>query len=455
MFSPDRSKAGPHPSRGIFASGVARVLRLGGFLLVLLACIPVEAQETALGLSAAITEALARHPAAGIGRSRLAQAEADYRAARAGLLPRLAASGYYNRLSPDRLSSSGAATLSPLYKRESFVGLSLRHLLYDGSTRAKGEAAQEALAARQAGLDAAGTDIAYQVTQSYYRVLEARALIQAAREAVARAREFEVLARVLFDAGKATRLDLLKASSARLDADTVLTHADELETTAHALLTAAIGRETPDFRVDGQLPGEVGPPLPEQEALAEARAQNPELRQLQHQIAQAERNLDAARGSRHPTASLQGGVGNRARDIGGNANEWTAGVFLDLPLYDGGAIDADIAKAKAALTEGREAERAARIDLESRLRQALSAWRTARADAASASERIGTVRESARAAESLYRAGKATALDVLTAQADLARAEADRAQALAAYVVARASTDRLLGKTPTDNGERP
>jgi outer membrane protein len=412
-----------------------------------------EAPPATLSLPAALAEALARNPAAGIGQSRLAQAEADYRAARAGLLPRLTASGYFNRLSPDRLGLGSTPTT--LYARETFAGLNARHLLYDGSTRSKGDAAREAVAVRQAGLDAAASDIAYQVTQSWYRVLEARALAQAAREALTRAREFETLARVLFDAGKTTRLDLLKASSARLDAATALTRADELETTAHALLTAAMGRESPDFRVDGALPGEVGPPLLEPAALAEARSQNPELRQLRHQIAQAERNIEAARGVRQPTVSLQGGVGNRDRDIGGNANEWTAGLFLELPLYDGGAIDAGIAKAKAALSEAHEAERGARLDLESRLRQALSAWRTAQADAASAAERIETVSESARAAESLYRAGKATALDVLTAQADLARAEADRAQALADYAVARASADRLLGKTPTVTGEKP
>jgi len=414
-----------------------------------------EARVTALGLPAAIAEALVRNPVAGIAQSRLAQAEADYRTARAGLLPRLAASGYYNRLNPDRLGPVSAATTSPLYEREIFVGLSVRHLLRDGSTRSKGEAARETVAVRQAGLDTVATDIAYQVIQSWYRVLEARALAQAAQEAMARAREFEKLARVLFDAGKTTRLDLLKASSARLDAATALTRTEELETTAQVLLTAAMGRESPDFQVDGALPSEVGPPLPEPVALAEARAQNPELRQFQHQITQAERNLDAARGARQPTVSLQGGVGNRDRNIGGNANEWTAGIFLELPLYDGGAIDAGVAKTQAALSEAREAERGARIDLESRLRQALSVWRTAEADTTLAVERIGVVSESARAAESLYRAGKATALDVLTAQADLARAEADRSQALAAYAVARASADRLLGKSPIVTGEKP
>ncbi len=453
-FSTHRCDHALPPWKGIVATGNARVLRLGS-LLVLVLGVPARAQDTELGLSAAIAEALARHPAAGIGRSRLAQAEADYRAARAGPLPRLTASSYYNRLSSSRLSPAGLVTLSPLYERESYAGMSVRQLLYDGGTRAKGNAAREAMAARQFGLDATRTDIVYRVTESYYRVLEARTLGQAAQEALTRAREFEALTGALFSAGKVTRLDLLKASGARLDAETALTRAQELETARHALLVAAIGREMPDFRVEGELPNEALPPVAEQAALAEALARNPELRQLQRQIVQAELSLKAARGVRYPTISVQGGYGNRARDISGNAYEWTAGIFLDLPLFDGGSIGAGIAKAEAALIEWREAERAGRIDLEAQLRQAVSAWRMARADATSAAARIETGRESARTAEGLYRAGKATALDVLTAQTDLARAEADRAQALAAYAIAQASTDRLLGKNPTDTGEKP
>ncbi|MDP2752346.1 MAG: TolC family protein [Rhodocyclaceae bacterium] len=422
------------------------------YSLLLFTCFSVQAQETEMTLTAAIAEALAKHPSISIGRSRLTQSEADYQTARAGLLPRLSANAYYNRLDPQRMGLSSSTTA--LYGRESFAGLSAKQLLYDGSTQSKDEAAREFIAVKQAGLDGAGGDLVYQVTQSYYRVLEAAALMQAAKEAFTRTSEFETLTRVLFEAGKTTRLDLLKAGNARIDAETTLTRTRELATTAQVLLTAVMGRENPDFRIAGQLPGAVEPPLLEPAIKAEVLAKNPELRQLRHQIAQAERNLDAASGARHPTISLQGTAGNRARDIGGNANEWTAGIFFDLPLYDGGIIAAGVVKAQALLTEGRAAERNAQLDIESRLRQALSTWRTAQADAISSTERIKTGHEATRTAEGLYRAGKATALDVLSAQADLARAEGDRAQALTAYAIARAAIDRLLGKTILSTGEK-
>jgi outer membrane protein TolC len=433
------------------------VSRVGAALAVLTTALlrpgAIPAEE--LTLATAVGEARLRNPTAGIERSRVVETEADYRAARAGLLPRLSASGYWNRLDTDRLSPSGTVAPSPLFAREGFVGILARQLLYDGRTRALRRAAGEAVAAQRAGLASAEADVVYQVTGSYYRVLEARALVRAADDAVARAREFETLTSVLFDAGKVTRLDILKAQSGRLDAEAAGIRARELETAANALLAAAIGREAPDFRVSGELP-RVEPVPPERTTLATALVANPDLELRRRQSAQAELTLAAARGARHPTISAQGGYAYRDRDVGGGTGEWTAGVFLELPVFDGGAIGAGVAKAAAALVQRREAERAARIEIESDLRQALSAWRTALADADSAAQRIATNRESASAAEALYGAGKATALDVLTAQADLVRAESDRAQALAEYAVARAATERLAGGPPPEGtGEQP
>jgi outer membrane protein TolC len=50
-------------------------------------------------------------------------------------------------------------------------------------------------------------------------------------------------------------------------------------------------------------------------------------------------------------------------------------------------------------------------------------------------------------ATALYEAGMVPALDVLTAQAELTRAEAEHIQALGEVVVAKARVERLAGKS--------
>ena len=112
-------------------------------------------------------------------------------------------------------------------------------------------------------------------------------------------------------------------------------------------------------------------------------------------------------------------------------------------------------KAELALAQRREDERWTRLQLELRVREGLSAWRTAMAEVEATTMRVETNRESVQAAEGLYRAGKATALDALTAQADLTRAAAELAQARAAYAAARAQVERLLGAAANNTTEGP
>mgnify|MGYP003481784964 FL=1 len=79
------------------------------------------------------------------------------------------------------------------------------------------------------------------------------------------------------------------------------------------------------------------------------------------------------------------------------------------------------------------------------MKDALRAWRTALNDARAGAKLVEANSESLKAAEVLYRSGKATALDVLTAQADLARAEGAQVRAAADYAVARYAVARLVG----------
>lgn len=409
----------------------------------------VQAQST-LTLQDVIRESIERNPSAGMERQKLRQFEADYRSARAGLLPHLSASASYTRLAPDRLAMSGQSGVT-LYEREAYGGIGLSQLLFDGKTNALRKAASMAVSAQDAQVSSTENETAYQTARAFVQVLEARALLQSSVKAAERARAFEEMTEAYFNAGKVTRLDLLQARSGRLDADASLVRARELEKTGMALLAALIGREKSDFSIDGRLPDAVAPVPPDSMALESAMVRNPDILRLRKLANRAGHTADAARGARYPSISAKAGLGYRDRDIGGGAREWTAGLQLDLPIFDGGALGAGIARADALLAESHEAERAGRLAVQSQLRRELSAWRTAAADVRAAEERMAATREALDAAGTLYRFGKATALDVLTAQYDLTKAEAERTGALSRYAIARAGVDLLIGSLPSIN----
>lgn len=402
-----------------------------------------------LSLDQCIALALARNPALAGEREALREARANYRAARAGLLPKLSASAYYNRLNADRLSPLGTAmTSSALYTSDAFAGLTASQLLFDGGrTRAGARAASSGIAASRAGVASSQAQTVYAVTQAYFGLLEAQALTQVAAEAARRQQDFERLTTAFFAAGKVTRLDVIRAQAQTLDAERTQVNASEVERLAGALLQQAIGLNARGaIRISGTLPGHVEQPLPETQLMEAAAAHNPDLHRYAHQLRQARENVQAARGENYPTFSLQGGYGYEDRNVGGQAPLWTAGLFVNWPLFEGGAIRAQVDQAHARLAQIAQAWRAAQIQVQVQVDQALAAWRTAVVDVKAARKLVQTDREAAHTAVGLYRAGKATALDVLTAQADLAAAQGSEVQALTAYAVARAEMVRVTGR---------
>ena len=406
---------------------------------------PAAASER-LTLSQALDLALKESPNLGAASARSSEAEADYEIAAAGLLPRVAANASVNRLNEDRLSL-GSASSSALYTRESFGGVTGRQLLFDGGkTSASKSASQRGVEAARMGFQATREETVYRVSLAFSRALDARDTLHVAASALKRQQAFEALTADFFKAGKTTRLDVLKAEAARLDAERVLANAQETEKMSLVSLAQAIGlRSGLTFSIEGELPGRFKEPSPDDEMLRAAFARNPDLKQALLQVAQAEDSLRSAQAARKPELALLGSYGYRERDIGGSAPEWIVGLAGTWTLYDGGALPALSEKSRARLTQAQEAERVVELGVQTQVKDALRAWRTALNDARASAKLVEANSESLKAAEVLYRSGKATALDVLTAQADLARAEGARVRAAADYAVARYAVARLVG----------
>jgi outer membrane protein TolC len=222
--------------------------------------------------------------------------------------------------------------------------------------------------------------------------------------------------------------------------------ARELETLAGVRLAQMIGLDGDvSIRPAGELPRDFAQPAGETDLAQVTLERNPDLKSAALQMKQAEESVRSARGSYLPEVSLLGSYGYRDRDVGGGAPEWTVGAVASWSLFDGGLISAQVNKAKARLAQAEQSRRALELEVLVQMREALSAWRIAHSDLQAALKLVETGRESVNTAETLYRAGKATALDVLTAQADLARAEGTLVQIATGYAVSRARLVRLTG----------
>ena len=177
-----------------------------------------------LTLEQCIALAFEKNPGLQIEQEKIIELENDYSIASAGLYPKLSASAYYTKANPDRVG------IQPLmrYSEESLGQIKLKQLLYDGGkTRYSGRAASKAADAQRDSAEATRLDTVYIVSQAYYRVLEARELLQVGENSRSQREAFFKLTDSYQKAGKATRIESLKAEAQLLDAERSLVQAQE------------------------------------------------------------------------------------------------------------------------------------------------------------------------------------------------------------------------------------
>ncbi len=397
-----------------------------------------------LSLEQCIELAFENNPGLQIERERISELESDYRIASAGLYPKVTASAYYTKVNRDRVG------IQPVmqYTEESLEQVRLKQLLYDGGkTRYNGLAASKATEAQRDSAEAARLDTVYAVSQAYYRVLEARELVRVGGNSRSQREAFFNLTDSYLKAGKATRVESLKAEAQLLEAERSLIQAREALRISELILkkTIGVGVDSQIAVADG-LPETFAEPGNEEVLTAEMFENNPDLKRSAQFKEQARLSIDSASGSYLPEISLQGIYGYRERDAGGSGDEWMAGIFLEWPLFEGGITRAQVGKARARYRESEWNDKAVRDQVQIDLRQALADIRTSLASIRSSQRLVEAQNEAYKAVVEFYKRGKATYIEVLTAETDLTQAQAAYVRSVGDYQASSARLDRIVGK---------
>ena len=137
------------------------------------------------------------------------------------------------------------------------------------------------------------------------------------------------------------------------------------ETTAQQRTTRA--RLARALNWPGRLPAELASPdlkkitteVPDLDALqAQALQTNPAILAARERVTAASQRVSSARAGYWPTLDAEAEVSKFSRDIS-SRDQWRAGVVLDIPLYSGGKVSAEIAQQQAELRRS-QAQLAAR-----------------------------------------------------------------------------------------------
>lgn len=360
----------------------------------------------------------------------------------------LAAYGFQFKLPPG-LNFSIPSVVGPFSYSSGAANLS--STIWDSAKRRRYEEAKEAERGAVLNAKDARELVVLAVSGTYLRCLAYAARVQAQQAQVASAQAVYNQAVARKSAGTEARIEVTR-SAVELQSEQQRLNTDEAEVQKELLsLARIIG--LPQDRVltlsESLSPVPVTVPEARQE-IEQAQALRSDVRAAESQLKAAELALSAVHAERFPTVSVSGDYGA----LGPNPTS-AHGVFavtgsVNIPIYSGGRIRADLEQAEATLARRRAELADKRAAVEQEVRNALIELGTANGQVRLASSNRDLAEDTLKQARDRFAAGVSTTLEVVQAQQQLASANADYINSLFALDLARLSLARATGQTETE-----
>lgn len=308
---------------------------------------------------------------------------------------------------------------------------------------AKARAAQDAAATSVA---LAQRDLKRAVTAAYYRAALARRLAQTVEEALAESRAFEKRTRLLFESGEAAQADVVKASAQVAVFEQALNVARLEATLASQELASFWTREVASPL---SLADPFEQPLPPPEAAGPSPG--PFLKRLEFNLLEAQRrgaqaDLRRARSGLLPQLGLtfQYGIDStavRIRDRG-----YAAFVNLTIPLFDWNKARSAMEQARLRTRQIESVRTITERTFSKEYESALARVKQLFDQIASTRHQVELAQEDLRLSRIRYEGGEGSALDVVTAQTQLAQARGNFYTVVASYLNAKADLEVASGR---------
>lgn len=344
------------------------------------------------------------------------------------------------------LSGSGSANQ---------YGLTVNWLLLDFGERSGRAAAAKASAVASNAMAAnQAQDLALQVAQAYLQLHAAQASVVSAEAQVGAAEQALKLANARHAAGESARLEVLQAQSAMAQARVFQTKATTSTRVQRAALAALLGVPAQDWRsieITGVSSfGEIAAPSTESlaELVSRAKATREDLLAARARVEALRAQTQAARSAYFPTAALAASLSRINAGSGPSISSRTVGVVVNIPIYSGGATDAQVSSL-VAQTDA-QSERVAAAENKVAF-DVVSAFETLNSSGEQL-QAAQTLQDSATAAreqaQARYEAGVGTTLELFDALAKKALADETLISAQLDFHLSRAQLARSLGLMP-------
>jgi len=340
-------------------------------------------------------------------------------------------------------SDSGATTTNNSYS----YGINASQLIFDGQKSISAtKAAEEDVKAAQENYRFTSTQTRWNLRTAFVNLLKAQELIKVAQDIEKIRRDNLVLITLRYQSGLEHKGALLTAEANVAQARLEISQAKRDVELAQRQLAKAMGaKEFKAFFVQGDFV--VSAATMQKPDFDQVIKKNPSVLQALAKKNSAMFNVKATKGNFAPQVSASANAGKKSADWPPDNDQWSAGLNVSLPLFEGGLKQAQLDQARAVYRQAQADERTAQD-------AALVALQQSWGDLQDAVERVDVERktldasqERSKIAEAQYAIGFITfdnwiiiENDLVTAKKSYLQAQADASLAEADWVQAKGET---------------
>lgn len=418
---------------------------------------PARAAEKTMDLEQAISLAIANNPS-------LAAAGYDTEASRSrkdmasgARLPEINAQGaYFHHLDEQRLAPARQNGESGVFGKDLFsADLMIKMPLYAGGRLVGTLRAEEfLLLSSENRMARTRGQLVFNVASTFYSILAQERRIASLTFSKDALEAHLKKVNALIEGRKAARVDRLRTEVRLAEVKQTLVSEKNILMIQHRLLVNLMGIKS----AQGQLvlQGTLEKGAPEQTsveaAVARAFEQRPDFKAAGHELESQAQRVDVARAGHLPAINLVAGYEGRwmqnAEDPQGaddSHDTGKIGVQVEMPLFEGGRIQAKIAEEKAKYAAARERLRQSEFQIRMEVETAVLGVQAAFERITTIETAIELSRENLNIESEKYQLSKGAVSDVLDAQSALLDTETIYYRALADYNIAKAQLDLVTG----------
>jgi outer membrane protein len=332
------------------------------------------------------------------------------RKALASAMPKLGVTGKLAQL--EEAPSFGGAVMFPEKTDEYYLYLQIP--IFSGFKEFQALRQAKSLEAGQkAQIKHLRDGILLNVTDAFYRTLQAQTEVQVRRTALQVQEERLRDAESREKAGVLRRTEVLLIRSQVARDRSNLVRAEQGLEVVRDVLGFLIGFRPPAVLVEAEVQP-VG--ANDVEALIqEAQTSRQDIRALERQVEVARQGVKLALGDYYPKVRMEGELYGD-RDGTSKDTDWEARLFAELPIFDGGLRKANLREAFSRVRQAELARDALRRNVEQQVRQAVAELRSSDSLLKALQEQLQASQESYLRTKAEFDRGVATNLEVITAQ---------------------------------------